>query len=183
VPTLIEEEFLRFEFGDDWHVIKYDEHADYADRIRHLPDTKAVDFAAIYSARTLFLVEVKDFRGHRIENRDRIRVGELADEVGQKVRDTIAGIVAAHHRGNAKTWEKFTRCLTSTEPPVRVLLWLEDDLPPGPRGRRQNGASVMTDALKRQLRWLTTKVLVTNIALGAPDGITVTNLPGAGHRA
>jgi hypothetical protein len=183
VPTVIEEEFLRFEFNDDWHVIKYDDHVDYVDRIRHLPDTKAVDFTAIYLARTLFLIEVKDFRGHRIKNQGRIKEGQLAVEVAQKVRDTIAGIVAAHHRGNAETWDRFTRCLTNSEPPVRVLLWLEDDLPLGPPGRRQNRVSVMTNALKRHLRWLTTKVLVASIALRPPDGIAVTNLPGAGQRS
>ena len=63
-----------------------------------------------------------------------------------------------------------------------VVLWLEDDLPPGPRGRRSNMASAMTDALKRQLRWLTIKVLVANLASVAFPGMTVTNLPGAGRQ-
>jgi hypothetical protein len=180
---VIEEGFLRFKFVDNWHVIKYDEHADYMKSINKLHQTKAVDFAAIHESRTLFLIEVKDFRGHRIENRDRTRHDQLAVEVALKVRDTIAGIVAAHHCGNAKTWAEFTRCLTRPEPPVKVILWLEDDIPPGPNGRRQNRMKVMTDTLKQQLRWLTTKAFVANIAAGPPDGISVTNLPGAGHRA
>ena len=180
MPTVIEEEKLRFEFSDAWHVVKYDEHFDYSNHIQKLAETKAVDFAAIQDDVTLFFIEVKDFRGHRIENKRRLSDGELAIEVAQKVRDTIAGIVSAHHRGNTETWAEFTRCLTQTEPPVRILLWMEDDLPPGPRGRRANQGSVMTDSLKRQLRWLTTKVIVTSLETGAVDGITVSNLPGAG---
>ena len=182
MTTVFVEGLLQFEFADDWHAVHYDQHPDYMDRLKRLSRTKAVDFVAINSDSTLFLIEAKDFRGHRIENQARIKGGGLAVEVAQKVRDTIAGIVAANHRGNAGTWERIICCLSSKAPPVRVLLWLEDDLPPGPRGRRQNRALVMTADLKKELTWLRSKVFVNSIASGAPEGITVTNLPGAGHR-
>jgi len=182
MPVTIEEEFLRFRFEDTWVVIKYDDHRDYLERIRRLPETKAVDFVAVFDERFFYFIEVKDFRGHRIENRDRVKDGELAIEVAQKVRDTIAGIVAAHHRRSTEDWSRFIECLTNPEHPVRVLLWLEDDLPPGPRGRRHNQASVVTDSLKQHLSWLTPRVLVVGLTVGAaPDGLTVTNLPGAGR--
>jgi hypothetical protein len=177
----ISEGFLRFHFDESWIVIKYDDHKDYRERIGRLPDTKAVDFAAIHDVVFLFFIEVKDFRGYRIQNRHRILDGELAVEVAQKVRDSVAGIVAAHHRGSTKVWDEFIACLTSSENPVRVLLWLEDDLPPGPRGRRPNQASVLIDRLKQHLRWLTTRVMVAGLTVGAaPEGMTVSSLPGAG---
>lgn len=133
MPTTFDEGFLKFVFDDGWAVVKYDEHPDYRERIRNLPETKAVDFAAIGPGNALFLIEVKDFRGHRIENRHRLRDDDLAIEVAQKVRDTIAGIIAAHHRGNVAEWERFARRLLSLDPPVRVLLWLEEDVHAGPR--------------------------------------------------
>ncbi|QEH32540.1 hypothetical protein OJF2_10170 [Aquisphaera giovannonii] len=184
MPTVIEERFLRFEFSDDWLAVKYDDHPDYRERIGGLRETKAIDLVATFrrNRHTLHFIEVKDFRGHRIENRERIRDGELAVEVAQKVRDTIAGIIAAHHRGKAETWGPHAQCLVTPDRPVKVVLWLEEDLPHIPPGRPQNRASVLTDALKRELRWLTTKVLVLNIASGSLDGLGVTNLPGAGHQ-
>lgn len=139
MPRTIDEENLRFRFDDRWVVIKYDDHRDYVERIKHLPETKAVDFVALVDERFFYFIEVKDFRGHRIENRDRVLGDGLAIEVAQKVRDTIAGIVAAHHCGNIEVWERFIECLTSSRTPVRVLLWLEDDLPPGPRGAGRTG--------------------------------------------
>ena len=182
MPITIVEKLLRFRFDDTWVVIKYDDHRDYVERIRHLPETKGVDFVAVLDERLLYFIEAKDFRGHRIENRARVKDGELAIEVAQKVRDTIAGIVAAHHRGSTEEWSRFIECLTNSVNPVRVLLWLEDDLPPGPRGRRHNHASVVTDRLKQHLSWLTPRVFVAGLTIGSPlSGVTVTNLPGAGR--
>jgi len=182
MPISIDEENLRFRFDDTWVAIKYDDHRDYVERIQRLPETKAVDFVAVLDEWFLYFIEVKDFRGHRIENRTRVQDGELAIEVAQKVRDTIAGIVAAHHRGSTEEWFRFIECLTNSVNPVRVLLWLEDDLPPGPRGRRHNQASVVTDRLKHHLRWLSPRVFVVGLTVGAAlDGLTVTNLPGAGR--
>ena len=182
MAVTIVEGFLRFEFDDRWLVVKYDEHRDYRERIGRLPDTKAMDFAAILDGSMLFFVEVKDFRGYRIQNRERMQDGELAVEVAQKVRDTIAGIIAPHHRGATEEWTQFNRCLTSPLHPARVLLWLEEDLPAVPRGRRPNQASVLIDRLKQHLRWMTPRVLVTGSRIGpAPYGLTVSSLPGAGR--
>ncbi len=182
MPGTFDEARLRFEFDDSWFVIKYDEHSDYTDRIRRLDETKAVDFVALQADSRLYLIEVKDFRGHRIENQERLREGELAIEVGQKLRDTIAGIVAAHHRGNEEVWGRVVRRLGCGQTPVHAMLWLEQDLPPGPRGRRQNQASVLIDALKNRLHWLTPRILVVSLKTGEPpNGLQVTNLPGAGR--
>jgi hypothetical protein len=182
VPETFEEGHLRFRFDDSWYAIKYDEHPDYRERIERLDGTKAVDFVAVYLDSQLFLIEVKDFRGHRIDNQPRLREGELAIEVGQKVRDTVAGIVAAYHRGNDEDWERAVRRMGCRESPVRVILWLEQDLPPGPPGRRHNQASVLIDALRNRLQWLTPRILVVSLGTGnAPDGLQVTNLPGAGR--
>jgi hypothetical protein len=161
-------------------VIKYDDHRDYRERIARLDGTKAVDVVAVHASERLYLIEIKDFRGHRIETIARVRDAELAIEVGQKVRDTIAGIVAANHRGGTADWDGVVSRLAANATPVRVLLWLERDLPPGPRGRRANELSVLIDALKQRLDWLTPRVLVVDLRRGgAPEGLVVTNLPGA----
>ena len=64
----------------------------------------------------LYWIEVKDFRGYRIQNKRRLSEGELAIEVAQKVRDSIAGIIGAYRTsGSWETWEPFVRSLRSRD--------------------------------------------------------------------
>ena len=58
--------------------------------------TKAIDFISIDSNHT-WLIEVKDYRYDR-----RTKPSDLADEVAIKVRDTLAGLVAAQSNANNK---------------------------------------------------------------------------------
>jgi len=177
--TTIEESRLRFQFDDTWQVIKYDGHADHL-KIARLHRTKAVDFVAIHRARDLFFIEVKNFRHYRIENKVRVeklqadQELDLATEVAMKVRDTIAGIMAALHRGSPEYWGPVVACLRKTEPPVKLLLWLEQDLPRDPPGRASNREQTLNQFLKKQLAWLTTKVLLASRGdLHIPDGLVV----------
>ena len=181
MPTVFHERHLQFTFNDDWSVIQYDQHRDYRERIAKLQGSDAVDFVGTNRDSFLYLIEATDFRAYRIENQNKVTGGGLATEVALKVRDTIAGIVGAHHRGNEEEWGHVVRKLRAGEPPVHVVLWMEEDLPPGPRGRRPNEASVLTNALKKRLDWLTPRVLVVSSRIGTPpEGLIVENLPGAG---
>lgn len=98
--TRIEEGYLLFEFGDKWRVFKFDEHPDYKKISDIVNGTKGVDFVGIFNEKTLYFIEVKDFRGDRIKNKDRISKGELLIEVAQKVRDSIACIIASSQTSN-----------------------------------------------------------------------------------
>jgi hypothetical protein len=92
---LVQEGNLRFGFPDDWAVVKYDESSFYRDQIERCEGTKAVDIIA-YSRGDMFIIEVKDFRGYRIQNKERLTNSDLAIEIAQKVRDTMAGMYRAH---------------------------------------------------------------------------------------
>lgn len=180
-----EEQHLRFTFDDQWTVVKYDDHADYRDRIGRLERTRAVDFVGFCAQEdeALYWIEVKDFRGYRIQNKRRMSDGELATEVAEKVRDSVAGVLGAYRTaGEWRPWQPFVRGLWRRGCPIRVILWLEEDPMPGPQARRRNAAQVRARLLKDRLRWLTTKVLVISQATdGCPDGLTVADLPGAGQ--
>ncbi|MEM9460438.1 MAG: hypothetical protein AAGF11_40090 [Myxococcota bacterium] len=166
MPITIREGRFELEFADDWSVVlKWDDTPLYREGIGRLPGSKAVDILA-YSRnrRRLLMLEVKDFRGHRIENRPRIRDGELFDEVGCKVRDTIAGV-----RGAVRTRDRTAIAeladKIATRVPLTVVLWLEEDrdaraLPRSHRGRHRGRLNTMTQALKRRVRWLTPQALV-----------------------
>ncbi len=160
---------LEFEFGKGWRVVKYDKDPAFMDGIRKLNQeiltadgtrasfgTCGIDLIAVHG-KAIYFIEIKDFRGSRIPNKRRIQNNELAMDVGIKVRDSLAGIVGAHHRCEARVqWEPFMRPLIDTSYQVHVLLWLEQD-----RNVPDNRRS-LTDQLKTRLSWLTNRVLVVD---------------------
>ncbi len=167
---------LRFSFDDDWRVLKWDGHAAYLGGLRNFQGTKAVDFFALHLQRPWF-IEVKDFRGHRIENKDRLGSGDLAREVACKVRDTLAALAWACDREplDARELRGFLRALVNRAEKVPIVLWLEADHPLEPAI-----ASTLGEEIKRELGWLNAKVLVTCRALAEETpihGLTVTSLP------
>jgi hypothetical protein len=179
MSKVFNERHLRLEFAGGWMVEKYDDHVDYRDKIGRLQDTKAVDFVGVYQQEG-FMIEVKDFRGHRIENKDRFG-GPLEDEVAMKVRDTVAGIVGAiRTSANAAQWRPFFRCLSNANSCLRVILWLEDDAMRSDDAARAR-ALVLTQSLKSRLRWLTTHVLAVSMRThrNVPPDLRVTSLSGA----
>ncbi|KPA17871.1 cysteinyl-tRNA synthetase [Candidatus Magnetomorum sp. HK-1] len=96
---IITEGDLRFSFPDDWSIVKFDDCNFYRHRISKCQETKAVDILA-WSGEVLYMIEAKDFRREKIKNQPRLTGGELAIEVAQKVRDTIAGIFGAYRWKN-----------------------------------------------------------------------------------
>jgi hypothetical protein len=184
IVTVIDESGLRFEFDATWqHAVKWDDSTAYRDGIgKLLPGTKAVDILC-RGQKQCCLIEVKNFRGHRIENKGRLANGELMEEVAQKARDTLAGVLgAARMRGEHEHWEPYAKAMASQEH-LRVVLWLEEDLtpPPGPGTRDERWKtqlSVRQNELKQRLRWLTTHVLVTSAREAERlPGVRVSYLP------
>ena len=168
---------LRFEFGTAWDVRKWDDEPVYREGIGRLSESKALDFVGRLD-RSLFLIEVKDFRGYRIENRKRLVNGELAIEVAQKVRDMLAGIVGVSGEGriDCALWKPFLDAAVGR--PVRVVLWIEQDAPPGkPKGIVDQLNNTLSQQLKQNLRWLTSHVRIASLGDKAPlQDLQVKNL-------
>ena len=95
---VFEESGLQFEFNtENWEVIQYDTSKDFL-RIRDAIDgTKGVDFIGILNGKSLAIFEVKNFRGTRIENKQRMGQGgtSLDVEFSKKVKDTVSGMIGA----------------------------------------------------------------------------------------
>jgi hypothetical protein len=135
MSSLIDEGKLRFEFESQWRVARYDgdektapAHAFYQNQVSRLPGTKAVDFVGILVGEGGYLIEVKDFRGYRVQNKKRLSSRDLAIEVAQKVRDTIAGLVGAvRNETNPSILTESGLLLFKKSETVRIVLWLEDD--------------------------------------------------------
>lgn len=170
--------YLAFEFGNRWHVLKLDEHPVYRERIEKAEGTKAVDFLGILENRELYFIEVKDFRQFRIENKERLSSGELAIELAQKVRDSLACIIGAYRiSSEIEQWQPYTALLWDRSKVVKVVLWLEHDLPPYLPARRKALASVRTNVFKQKLTWLTRRVLVCGSEQANLPDLLVSNLP------
>ncbi len=171
---------IRFKFGERWVICKLDDHPAYRTGIGTLNGTKAVDFVGVLDKTETAFVEVKDFRGHRIENVSRIRDGELWLEVGRKVRDSLAVIVSARRRSsvNAELWEDLSAALADPSKDLKIILWIEEDLT-GYSGAQsgKDRLSVYTKKLKQKLSWLTTHVIVCNTATNPLDDLEIENLP------
>lgn len=177
--TRFEEGHLAFEFGERWQVCKLDDHPDYRNRMEKLDGTKAVDFLGLLDETELYFIEVKDFRGHRIENKERLSQSELPIEVGQKVRDSLACIIGSYHTSStSEGWQPFANLLCNQQSRIQVVIWLEQDrLPPHYRLRQKARASFSTNTFKQKLTWLTSRVLVCGLDIKWLPDVTVSNLP------
>lgn len=162
--TTIIEGAIQFEFADEWAVLKFDEETAYTNWIEKLDETKAIDILGLHENTVLYLIEIKDFRGHRIQNERRLISGELAIEVGQKVKDSVACIIGAgRNPSHAEKWSTYKQALCDDRVSLCVILWLEFDPPYHRSKRKKVNASVESNQLKKKLRWLTSRVFVTNV--------------------
>jgi hypothetical protein len=157
---------LKVTFDETWQCAKWDDCPSYRHGIGRLQGSDGVDFLGV-RAGCLYLIEVKNYREYRIENRGKHE--NLPQVITVKVRDTIAGVVGASIMKKSDGFAReCTKAIGETrdEQRIRVVAWIieDNDLPPKDRIR----AGVRRKTLVAQLRWLTTKVVDAN-PLRAPQ--------------
>ena len=144
--TTITEGRLTFTFPDQSTVDKYDDWSFYRNQFNSaFGGTKAVDLIYIAGS-TTWLIEVKDYRVDR-----RTKAIDLCEEVAIKVRDTLAGLVAAQSNASQATEKDFAKKAIRARS-IRVVLHLEQ-----PRNPSKLFPSVIAPAnavlkLRQQLR-------------------------------
>jgi hypothetical protein len=126
------------------------------------------------------LVEVKDFRAHRIENKQRLADGALSIEVGQKVRDSIACMIGILRQSTTReVLDAIAKSLIERRHTLKVVLVLEEDRNQRTIKPAKPKNSVINQQLKKKLKWLSHRVFVTSsidIPSVVPD-LTVRHLP------
>lgn len=116
--TLTERAFT-FTFLGVQYAEKYDTWAHYRKQFQSAcGGSKAVDFIVVVPV-VLWLIEAKDYRQH-----PRTKPTELADEVAQKVKDTMAGLVSAQVNGKNPDEASAAKAALECEK-IRVGLHLE----------------------------------------------------------
>ncbi len=110
---------LQFIFPDALTVSKYDDWSFYRNQFNStFGGTKAVDLIVL-EKQIAWLIEIKDYRFH-----PRTKPSDLAYEIALKIRDTLAGLVAARINANNDKEKKFANA-TLQKKTVRLVLHLE----------------------------------------------------------
>jgi hypothetical protein len=113
---------LTFTFPDDWQVAKYDEWSYYRNQFGRMRNSIcAVDLVARAPDRTVWLVEVKDYRH---PNAAIPKLEELADVAWCKVYDTLAALVPAGQHASDPFERQLARQLCRGSA-LRVVLHVE----------------------------------------------------------
>jgi len=158
---------LAFTFVPEAIADHYDRWSFYRNQFQNgcAQDNKAVDLVCRFRQET-WLIEVKDYRHHA-----RTKVIDLADEIAAKVRDTLAGLVAARCNANEAKERDLARQLLSAKR-IRVVLHLEQLVTKSrlyPRGIIE--ADKLTQKLRSKLKALDPHPMIAstrNPALGVP---------------
>ncbi|RKZ90283.1 MAG: hypothetical protein DRR19_10575 [Candidatus Parabeggiatoa sp. nov. 1] len=159
---IIKEGNLTFQFPSDWHVCKYDsENHFYYNQVRRCEGTKAVDIIAS-SGNELFMIEAKDFRGDRINNKARILKGELVVEVTQKVKDSIVGLYGAFHSFNEELQPFYRPFFAEKRQPIKIVLLLEEDRIPEKAKHFKYRRSQLRKTINSHLKFLNVHCYVHN---------------------
>lgn len=145
MPILITEGALTFTFKTGAQASKYDDWSFYRKQFQQgcFTDNKAVDLLCELD-REAWLIEVKDYRAHA-----RTKVLDLADEVALKVRDTLAGLVAASVGANDAAERAFAGRMVRARR-MRVVCHIEQPA----KGSRLRPRVIELDKLKQKLRTL-----------------------------
>lgn len=175
------EEDIEFAF-DGWdEIIPFDKTPDYKKLSDTLPHSKGVDFLGVYR-NSVYFIEVKDFRAHRIENQYRLaeKGSNLMIEVGQKVKSSLACISGGvrNSTNHEKFWKSILQKISEKDIKVFIILWLEQDdaliKNSTMQARYKANISAYIQTLKTKFVWFTTKVDIRNKPVGANDmGIKV----------
>lgn len=122
IENTIVEGSLTFCFPEGSSSTKYDDWAHYRNQINSaFGGAKAVDILFVDDAVT-WLIEVKDYRQHV-----RTKPSELHDEIAQKVRDTLAGLVSAGLNAGDADERRLARAAIRRNR-IRIVLHLEQPI-------------------------------------------------------
>ena len=120
-----DESNLCFSFGNEWQVIKVDQHPDYLNVFQNIPGTKAVDFLGMHGG-TVYLIEVKNFSANLAIDEPRIRGDDLSNILAQKFRDTLFVVLAGHYRYRRPDWQLYATAMEQNAP-LKFVSWIELD--------------------------------------------------------
>ncbi|SJM93607.1 Cysteinyl-tRNA synthetase [Crenothrix polyspora] len=144
--TVLSEGRLQFTFGVFCLAEKYDDWSFFRNQFQNTcGGAKAVDFICL-SRNTSWLIEVKDYRQHK-----RTKPQDIGDEIAIKVRDTLAGLVAAKVKATNPDEKTFAKKALQSKA-IKVVLHLEQPEKHSKLFPRAIDPASVMQSLKRQLK-------------------------------
>ena len=111
---------LTFDFPNGWRVGKFDEWVFYRKQFSRMWNSiKSVDLLVVCPTKTAWFIEVKDYRINQ-----RTKPTELAEEMAQKVFDTLAALLPAKLHATEDEERSLARAVLQARE-IRVILHLE----------------------------------------------------------
>jgi hypothetical protein len=147
---------LVFNFAGSCQAAKYDDWAFFRNQFQNTcGGAKAVDMVFV-SNNTSWLIEVKDYRQHK-----RTKPQDIGDEVAIKVRDTLAGLVAAKMNSNHPDEKQFAKKALQSKL-IKVVLHLEQPLKHSKLFPRAIDPAAVKQTLKHKLKAIDAHPCVVN---------------------
>lgn len=144
--TVLLEGRLQFTFGASSQVTKYDDWSFFRNQFQNTcGGAKAVDLVCL-SGNCCWLIEIKDYRQHK-----RTKPQDIGDEIAIKVRDTLAGLVAAKVNASDSDEKYFAKTALKCRS-IKVVLHLEQPKKHSRLFPRAIDPASVTQSLKRQLK-------------------------------
>jgi hypothetical protein len=170
---IFEESNLRFEFNEDYQLIKSDENINFKNIKQYLPETKDIDFVGFYLQEKAFFLEVKNFKGSKPEDID-----TLTTKIAQKLRDTIAIIAGAARNSTNDTefWQKLHQKIGNERSEIFLIFWLEED-DANYKSKTKPRLTIINQKLKQKCKWLNAKISVQNKQTHTLIGLNTSFLP------
>ena len=154
--TILSEGCLQFNFDQSCLAEKYDDWSFYRNQFQSTcGSAKAIDMICL-SKNISWLIEIKDYRQHK-----RTKPQDLGDEVALKVRDTLAGLVAAKMKANDSNEKTFAKRVLQSKA-IRVVLHLEQPVKHSRLFPLAIDPASVLQSLKRQLRAIDAHPRVVN---------------------
>ena len=157
----ITEGSLTFEFPDDWQITKYDDWEFYRNKFIKIQNgLKALDILAIDASKTLWFIEVKDYRQNK-----RTKSIDLADEIALKVLYTLASLLPAKlstlsNNPNEKNFAQ--NALQAKE--IKIVLHLEQVIKQSKLRPRAINSIDIKEKLRAKLKAIDSHPLVVEMA-------------------
>jgi hypothetical protein len=146
----------------NWKVQKYDDCDTFTKCIGKTENLKAVDIVGIHNEETVYFFEMKDYNGTEGTNLTKwdYNINNLTKSLSQKVKDTILGVFSTQR--NESVTDVYWDLIVSnfnTNKELRIIFWIDGNLVKYSSSFRLSQVSMN---LKRKLRCLNAKILVTN---------------------
>ena len=147
---------LWFAFESGAQATPYDEWAYFNYHFKRLAtNVRAMDVVCIHAG-TCWLIEAKDYRQY-----PRTKPSSIADELTEKVRDTLAGLTAAAFQANVAEELALARDALDSER-LRVVLHLEQPRKPSRLKPKVVDEADLKQKLKQRLRAVDPRILVVD---------------------